>query len=304
MSSSHQQNLNRINRVIDYVEQNLHNDLSLTKLAEVACFSPFHFHRIFSAITGETLHEFVNRKRLEKIATAILRNKKTPIQEICLKYGFDNAVSFARAFKKFYGMSATQMRKQASGPFNQLVRQISKIGKEQISFEKYIYRIDEVRKWMKSRGILSMEWLPKQRVAYRRNQGSFEQVYATFLNLQKEADDAGLLKSSDRKWLMVIHDNPAITDEAKMLQSACLTLQKDEADTKELNEMTIPDGRYLVGNFDLNENEFKQAWDGMSIWVMDEGLTPGEGFYFERFHTDSLFFPDQRHAVDICIPLE
>ena len=273
--STHQQNLNRINQVIDYVEQNLHNELSLKTLAEVACFSPFHFHRIFAAITGETLHEFVNRKRLEKTATAILRNKKIPIQEICLKYGFDNAVSFARAFKKFYGMSATQMRKQASGPFNQLVRQNSKIGKEQISFEKYIYRIDEVRKWLKVHGTLRVKWQPEQKVVYMRNQGSFEQIYETFQNLRKEADGAGLLQNPERKWLMVIHDNPAVTEENKMLQSACLTLGEDEMGTKELNEMTIPDGRYLVGKFELSENEFKQAWDGMSIWVMDEGLDTG-----------------------------
>ena len=304
MSASSQINLQRINQVIDYVERNLENDLSLKILAEVACFSPFHFHRIFATITGETLHEFVNRKRLEKIATAILRNKHQPIKEICLKYGFDNAVSFARSFKKFYGISATEMRKQASASFNQLVWQNSKIGKEKIAVSTYIYRIDELRAWMTKRGEVSVEWLPAQKVAYVRNQGSFDQVLEAFLQLRDQADELGLLNRPPRTWLMVIHDNPAITEEVKMIQSACLALADDVSTSGKIPEMIIPAGRYLCGKFTLAEDEFKQAWDGMSIWLMDEMLEPGDGFYFERFHTDSLFLPQQKHQVDICIPLK
>ncbi len=53
----------RINRVIDYVEANIDKDLSLDELAEVAHFSPFHFHRIFSAMVGETLNGFIRLSR-------------------------------------------------------------------------------------------------------------------------------------------------------------------------------------------------------------------------------------------------
>jgi len=60
--------VSRINRVIDHIEANLDTDLSLERLAEVAGFSPFHFHRIFRAMMGETLNQFIQRLRIEKAA--------------------------------------------------------------------------------------------------------------------------------------------------------------------------------------------------------------------------------------------
>ena len=58
----------RINRVLDYIEANIDTALSLETLAGVAHFSPFHFHRIFKAMTGETLNRFIQRIRVEKAA--------------------------------------------------------------------------------------------------------------------------------------------------------------------------------------------------------------------------------------------
>ena len=56
----------RVNRVVDYIEAHLSDELPLEKLAAVAAFSPFHFHRVFAAITGETLSDFIRRIRLER----------------------------------------------------------------------------------------------------------------------------------------------------------------------------------------------------------------------------------------------
>ena len=66
----------RINRVIDYIEANPDQDLTLSGLAEVAYFSRFHFHRIFRAIVGETLNQFIQRNRVEKAASQLINNPK------------------------------------------------------------------------------------------------------------------------------------------------------------------------------------------------------------------------------------
>ena len=55
----------RINRTIDYIRAHYAEDLSLEKLASIACFSKFHFHRLFRAVVGETLNDYVQRIRLE-----------------------------------------------------------------------------------------------------------------------------------------------------------------------------------------------------------------------------------------------
>ena len=78
----------RINRVIDYIEKNTDKGLSLESLAKVAIFSPFHFHRIFRAMVGETLNQFIQRIRIEKAAAQLIVNPKKSITEIAFDCGF------------------------------------------------------------------------------------------------------------------------------------------------------------------------------------------------------------------------
>ena len=64
----------RVHAVMDYIEAHLGEELSVEQLAEVAHFSPFHFHRIFGAMTGETLGGFIARVRIERAATRLVRS--------------------------------------------------------------------------------------------------------------------------------------------------------------------------------------------------------------------------------------
>ena len=101
----------RINKVQDYIESNIGEELSVIKLSEVVNFSPYHFHRIFAALTGETLYQYIQRIRLEKSAYILLANPKKSITDIALECGFTNQASFARAFEKYFNISAGEWRK-------------------------------------------------------------------------------------------------------------------------------------------------------------------------------------------------
>src|SRR5580692_6636093 len=83
----------RIDRVIDYLRGNLHRPVKLAELANVACFSEFHFHRIFRAVSGETLNSFTNRLRLEKAARH-LRFSDRSLTDIALDCGFSSSATF------------------------------------------------------------------------------------------------------------------------------------------------------------------------------------------------------------------
>lgn len=109
----------RINRVFQFIEENLDSDLSLNRVSRIAFFSPFHFHRLFKFITGETLNEYVTRCRLEKSALDVM-HKNISITEIALKWGFHDNSSFSRAFKKFYGVSPTGFKKQNPNNFSKI----------------------------------------------------------------------------------------------------------------------------------------------------------------------------------------
>lgn len=127
--------MSRINKALKFIDANLDSDLSLEKIAESAHYSPYHFHRIFKAITTETVNSYITRKRIEKAASILFRRKEVPISELSMHYGFSGNPSFTRAFKNFYGISPTEFRKLSPGKFSKICKEHSKNGKDSEVFE-------------------------------------------------------------------------------------------------------------------------------------------------------------------------
>lgn len=100
---------NRLKRVMVHIYENLDDDSSLDALADIACMSRHHWHRIFKAMTGETLAEAVRRLRLHK-AAILLVQEDTPVSKIAERVGYPNPASFSRAFSATYGMSPNSFR--------------------------------------------------------------------------------------------------------------------------------------------------------------------------------------------------
>ena len=104
----------RILRVLTHIQEHLDEALDLEELAQVACFSSFHFHRIFAAMTGETIADHVRRLRLERAAMELRSGAKQVIQ-VALDAGYEAHEAFTRAFKAAYGVSPAEFRR-ATGP--------------------------------------------------------------------------------------------------------------------------------------------------------------------------------------------
>ena len=101
----------RISKVIDYVYQHLDEALNLELLSNIACLSPFHFHRAFSASTGISVIRLVQLLRLRRASSQLVFNQTRSITEIALEAGFANAESFSRAFRNQHGQSPSEFRK-------------------------------------------------------------------------------------------------------------------------------------------------------------------------------------------------
>ena len=101
----------RIDRVLDHIRTHLAEPLDLATLAEVAHFSPWHFHRIFQGMTGETLADAVRRLRLEAAALRLVHRPHDAALGIALGVGFASAEVFSRAFKAHFGMTPTAWRR-------------------------------------------------------------------------------------------------------------------------------------------------------------------------------------------------
>jgi len=93
----------RVNLAIDYVVTHLEEPLRLVKVSRAAMFSPFHFHRVFQAMMGETLADFVKRLRLEKAMVMMANARKPSLTQIALACGFSSSSDFSRSFKQRFG---------------------------------------------------------------------------------------------------------------------------------------------------------------------------------------------------------
>lgn len=100
-----------LNEVLDYVEDHLLEDIDMQALANIAMCSEHHFRRMFPYLTGISLNEYVRNRRLS-VAAMEITFSKTPVSDLCLKYGYDSRVSFSRAFKKLHGYAPSQVRNE------------------------------------------------------------------------------------------------------------------------------------------------------------------------------------------------
>src|SRR5277367_828461 len=162
----------RINRVIDYLRGNLDRQVKLKELARVACLSEFHFHRIFGAVSGETLNNFTNRLRLEK-AARLLRYSDQSVTDIALECGFSSSATFSRAFRSGYDTSPSQFRK--SGEIKK-----SKICKELRTGQEYVLPMSAEEK--RAAFPVRLIEVPERQVAYLRmtNAFDFDRLLAVF----------------------------------------------------------------------------------------------------------------------------
>lgn len=103
----------QMNRVIDYIQTHLTQDLSLESLAQQTGFSPYHFARLFRQTTGESPHHFVLRQRIER-ARRLLQKRDVPLAHVALESGFANQSHFTLVFKRQLGLTPLAYRRECS----------------------------------------------------------------------------------------------------------------------------------------------------------------------------------------------
>ncbi len=313
--------LARINRVIDYIEKNLDGDLSLQKLASVANFSRFHFHRIFKSMVNETLNRFIQRVRVEKAASQLISNPRKSITEIALDTGFSGSASFARAFREIFQMNASTYRSSAKNTQSNIRETDSKIRKpigknreDALEFSFYIDAQTHYPTWriqMNAQPEMKVEVkeMPEFTVAYVRHIGPYKGDSALFESMFNKimtwAGPRGLLQIPETKVLSVYHDDPKVTDENKLRTSACISIPDDTPVDGEIGKMTLPGGQFAVARFELKDDEYEAAWDAlMGGWLPDSGYQPDDRLCYELCHTSPKDNPEGRSKVDICIPVK
>jgi len=307
----------RIYRVMDYIEKNIDSDLSLENLSKVANFSMYHFHRIFASIAGETLNRYIQRVRVEKGAAMLANSPGMPITEAAYACGFSGSSAFARSFKEYFGMSATEWRNLSDEEKSNFRKKESNICKHKSNTGKDINpcpgyikenQLNNRRNEMLEKMDVSVKDFPEMNVAYVRHIGPYQGDEALFAALFDKlctwAGPRGLLNEK-AQMMAVYHDNPDITESKKLRLSICVTVPEGTKTGGEVGIMKIPGGKYAAASFELKGDEYQAAWDAFfSDWLPGSGYQPVEGPCFELYKNDPATHPEGKCLVDICVPVK
>jgi AraC family transcriptional regulator len=304
MSSSKiaKENIARLNTAIAYIEENLSEKLTLEIIAKKAYFSSFHFHRLFSVVTSETLNNFITRKRIEKAASYLLHQKSKSITEISEHVGFTNLSSFSRAFVKFYGITPTKLKKESPEKFSKICKTESKNGQIEISFEQYICNINNALNWLKMNSKTEVKQIEKLHLAYISHKGKMEAISGVFDRLVKWAAPKGLMNEKTRM-VTIYHDSPKITDPNNLRMSACIILNKPIKVDGEVSLKTIKTTKCSVSRVEITPFEFQQAWESSFVWMVENGYKKSEIDPFEIYYNNAAEHPENKFIVDLCIPV-
>jgi AraC family transcriptional regulator len=300
----------RINRVIDHIGAHLDGGLRLEELARVACFSPFHFHRIFAALAGETLGDHIRRRRLEAAAILLRDRPDLPVTEIALRCGFGSSAAFARAFRQRFAMSASGWRQGGHRKGGNTQRKAGQArrnrGKDGSRDPWYTPAVNVNKQQRQRRKDVKVEirQLPGYHVAYMRHIGPYgPAVSAHWKKLNTWAGARDLSGPGSVK-LGISHDDPSITPPDKCRYDACVRVPDGFREQPGVNVADIPGGRYAVLRFRGTDREIGGAWTAIyRDWLPGSGYQCDDRPCFELYGDEHQCLPGGRWECDICIPV-
>ncbi len=286
--------------VIEHIDRHLDEDLDLGALAEVANFSPFHFHRLFRALTGEALGDYVRRRRLEIAAVRLRAQPAVPVLQIALGVGFGSSEAFSRAFRARFGAAPTEYRK--SKP-DQVKRKRGTVARKAGQASD---RPDDDHAGSTKEQRMNVKLVDREpvHVAYLRHTGEYGPAVGKFW-MQTVAPWMATNSLFGRERFGISLDDAMVTKSEQLRYDACVASPEGEVLSGKPQHKVIPGGRYAALAFEGTSAEIPQAWDRLlRDWLPKSGLQLDSRPFFEYYPIDGQFDPKTgRFTCDICVPV-
>jgi AraC family transcriptional regulator len=286
MSTTRQRYEAKILQVQLFIQSHLDEELALERLAEVAGYSTYHFHRVFSGIVGENTDAYVRRLRMERAAQS-LRYRNRTVLEIALDAGYGSHEAFTRAFARTFGVTPSEYQSMQHPP----------ISLKESVMNAVSYTAKDVR----------TERMPPCRMAFMRVVGQYSHATLgpAFGRMIQWAVSQRLM-GPKTICLGVYHDDPEVTAPEKQRADVGITVDDGFKPLGEgdVQVQTLPGGMCAVLRYKGHYDKIAPAWRWLySVWLPDSGREPGNAPPYEIYVNDASKLPPEEWLTDICIPL-
>jgi AraC family transcriptional regulator len=264
----------RIARVAAHIEAHLDGDLSLETLAGVACFSPYHFHRIYRSITGETVTDTIRRLRLNRAAAELATS--AAVERVARRAGYGSVEAFSRAFAAGYG--------KPPGVFRAHQLAHSRNGDE--TMDVTIKTFDEAH------------------VAILPHRGEYNAIGSTFDRLAAWAGPRGLLNPSTRSF-GVFYDDPDTVPMAELRSDACFEVPAGTPVADGVALKTIPAGRAASVVHKGPYTDLHRVYRALyRDWLPHSGEEAADRPPFEQYLNNPREHPPSEWLTEVFLPLK
>ncbi|GAB7023972.1 AraC family transcriptional regulator [Salidesulfovibrio brasiliensis] len=277
----------RLIKVMNHLHEHLDEALDPEAIAELSHFSLPHFHRVFKAVTGESLGEHVRRLRLERAAIR-LAYEVQPVTRCAFDACYETVESFSRAFKAHFGVSPSAFRSWHM--------ENQRFGMTEAEVERALNTLPDID--------VKRTRLDEIHCAFITHIGPYKECEAAWLPLCDWAGSRGLMQDAT-EFFGICYDDPSITPGDKIRYEACITVPEPIEPDGIVGSKTLPEGPYAhvrhVGPYDHLEAVYT---DLMGRWLPHNSVAVGTIPSLEFYRNDIRHTPPDQLITDIFLSLE
>ncbi|WP_423067720.1 AraC family transcriptional regulator [Devosia sp. CN2-171] len=268
----------RVNRVTAFIYDHLDEALDLDRLADVAAMSRWHWHRVYSAMRGETVAAAVRRLRLQR-AAALLVNGEDSVEDVARRSGYDNLQSFTRIFSDAYGMPPARYRKEGShAAFNPAHN-----GAPTLHYD------------------IEVRHVPARRLVVQPHTGSYMNIGKAFGELFGRLGMLGLVTGNSRM-IGAYLDDPSAVEEGKLRSLAGALIEGPAPVGMETYDVEARD--YAVLRYKGPYSDMRAAYNWMfGTWLPQSGREAADVPVLEEYLNNPRDTPPAELLTDLYLPL-
>lgn len=288
----------RINKALDFIDENLAEDIRIDQVARAASFSTFHFNRLYKALKGESPYDTILRRRLEKSVFYLKDHPELKVFEIATKTGFGSAENFTRQFKSRFNVSPNQLRNDKE-LLNSRIYQDSSENSFHIAYDE-------------SRKIPITEFEVEVRKESARPVALIKAIFGTdgsdlvaaYEKLMTWYEKDGKSRSKSRRHGMSI-DDPDTTPANHYRYDFAVEMDDEFSAEGQIERSAIPEGLYAIVHCQGDILKVGQAWDFLyKNWLPNSDYIPRHSPAIESFLKGPEEIGWETFDLHCCIPIE